>query len=96
MEAKYYAQNQSQTRRGSISTAASPHSLSRPPSGPLHMHDSLTLTPAALPSVSPKAPSSAGGQVNQVNPASQVAATPNATTRPHTDARVYQFTVLPL
>ena len=89
MEAKYYAQNQ--TRRGSISRSASPRLLTRPPSGSIQMHDSLTLTPAALPSVSPKAPSSVGGRVSPAF--SQLAATPNAATKPTIDARMYPFTI---
>ena len=84
MEAKYYAQNQ--TRRGSISTAASPRPLTRPSSGTFQMHDSLTLTPAALPSVSPNVPSIVGGQASPAF--SQPAATPNAATKSHTDARM--------
>jgi len=59
------------------------------------MHDSLTLTPAAVPSVAPpKAPSSVGGQVNPGF--SQPAATPSTATKSHTDARTCQFTPLPL
>ena len=84
MEAKYYAQNQ--TRRGSISTAASPRPPTRPSSGTFQMHDSLTLTAAALPSVSPKVPSIVGGQASPAF--SQPAATPNASTKSHTDARM--------
>ena len=89
MEAKYYAQNQ--TRRGSISTAASPRPLTRPPSGVLQMHDSFTLTPVALPPVSPKAPSNVGGEGSPAF--TQPAATPNAATKSHLDARMYKFTL---
>ena len=49
------------------------------------MHDSLTLTPAAIPSVSSKAPSIVG---DHASPGlSQPAATSNAATKSHTDAR---------
>ncbi len=57
------------------------------------MHDSITLTPAPLPSVMPKAPSNVGGQVSPE--LSQPAVTPNTATKSHIDARTYQFTLFP-
>ena len=56
------------------------------------MHDSLTLTPAALPSVSSKAPSIVSDQVSPGHP--QPAVTSNTATKSHTDARtlsIYPF-----
>lgn len=55
------------------------------------MHDSITLTPAALPSVLSQAPSNPG---DQVSPGlSQPTVTSNAATKSHTDTRTYQFTL---
>ena len=55
------------------------------------MHDSLTLTPAELPPVPPKAPSNVGGQVGAA--LSPPVVTPNAATTSHMDARMYPFTL---
>ena len=55
------------------------------------MHDSITLTPAALPSVLSQAPSNVGSQVSPG--LSQPAVTSNTATTSHTDTRTYHFTL---
>lgn len=58
------------------------------------MHDSLTLTPAALPSVSSKAPSIVSDQVSPGLP--QPAVTSNTATKSHTDARTLSISSFPV